>query len=268
MQDNQSNKQSFAIPVAIVLAGLLIGGAVYMSGKGGIKAGGIANPLAQAARDITIRPISAADHILGSANAQIAIVEYSDTECPFCKNFHTTLQTIMSTYGTSGKVSWVYRHFPISQLHSKAPHEAQATECAADQGKFWPYIDAVYSTTQSNNSLDSAQLPVIAKSVGLDVDAFNACLSSDKHVADITASVAEAQNAGANGTPSSFLVLATPMSQKTANDVTLLYASLKLPDGSLPVTINKARTIVGISGALPIDYIKATVDTILGTKVN
>lgn len=266
MQD-QANKQSFAIPVAIVLAGLLIGGAVYMSDRnaGPAKAGYV-NPLAQATRDITIRPLSEADHILGSANADITIVEYSDTECPFCKNFHSTLQTIMKEYGTGGKVAWAYRHFPIAQLHKKAAKEAQATECAADQGKFWQYIDQVYSTTPSNDGLDAARLPVIAKSVGLNVDAFNACLSSDKHVAEIQASVIDAQNAGANGTPSSFLVLAKPISKKTADDVTLLYASLKLPDGTLPVSINKARDIVAISGALPHDYIKATIDTILGTK--
>jgi protein-disulfide isomerase len=267
MQDTQPSKQSFAIPVAIVLAGLLIGGAVYMSGTGdGVTKGGYANPLAQVARDINIKPLSAEDNILGSANADITIVEYSDTECPFCKTFHGTLQTIMKEYGTSGKVAWAYRHFPIAQLHRKAAKEAQASECAADQGKFWQYIDQVYALTPSNDGLDPAKLPEIAKSVGLDVTAFNACLGSDKHVAEIEASVAEAQGAGANGTPSSFLVLAKPLSQKTADDVTLLFASLKLPDGSLPVTINKDRTIVGISGALPHDFIKATVDTILGTK--
>jgi protein-disulfide isomerase len=266
MQD-QANKQSFAIPVAIVLAGLLIGGAVYMSGKnaGPAKAGYV-NPLAQATRDINIRPLSDADHILGSTNADITIVEYSDTGCPFCKNFHSTLQTIMKEYGTGGKVAWAYRHFPIAQLHQKATKEAQASECAADQGKFWQYIDQIYAITPSNDGLDHAKLPEIAKSLGLDLNTFNACLSSDRHLAEIAASVTDAQNAGANGTPSSFLVLAKPMSQKTADDVTLLYASLKLPDGSLPVAVNKARDIVAISGALPHDFIKATLDTILGTK--
>jgi protein-disulfide isomerase len=176
MQD-QANKQSFAIPVAIVLAGLLIGGAVYMSGKtDGTSKAGYVNPLAQATRDITIKPLSDADHMLGSANADITIVEYSDTGCPFCKNFHSTLQTIMKEYGTGGKVAWVYRHFPIAQLHKKAAKEAQASECAADQGKFWQYIDQIYSITPSSDRLDAAQLPVIAKSVGLDVEAFNACL--------------------------------------------------------------------------------------------
>jgi protein-disulfide isomerase len=265
MQD-QSNKQSFAVPIAIVLAGLLIGGAVYMSGAKGSRTAVATNPLAQASRDISIKPISEADHIIGNTNAAITIVEYSDTECPFCKNFHTTLQNIMKEYGAGGKVAWVYRHFPIVQLHSKAPKEAQATECAADQGKFWQYTDALYATTPSNDRLDLAQLPQIAKSVGLDVTAFNACLNSTKHVAEITASIADAQNAGANGTPSSFLVLSNPLSKKTADDVTLLFASLKLPDGSLPVSISKDRKIVSISGALPYDFIKGTIDTILGTS--
>ena len=267
MQDTPSTKQqSLAVPIAIVIAGLLIGGAVYMSGKSGTSTSGNANALARAQRDITIPPVTESDNILGSANADIVIVEYSDTECPFCRNFHNTLQTVVKDYGTSGKVSWVYRHFPIVQLHSKAPKEAQATECAADQGKFWPYIDQIFAITPANDGLDPAKLPEIARGLGLDMTAFNACLNSDTHVAEIAQSVSDAQNAGANGTPSSFLVLAKPLSQKTADDVTLLYASLKLPDGSLPVSINKERTIVAISGALPIDYIKGTIDIILGGK--
>ncbi len=172
----------------------------------------------------------------------------------------------MKQYGTDGKVAWVYRHFPIAQLHAKAAKEAQASECAADQGKFWPYIDEIYAITPSNDGLDASKLPEIARDLGLDVTAFNTCLNSDKHVAEIAASVREAQEAGANGTPSSFLVLTEALTQKEADDVALLYSSLKMPDGTLPVTISKDRTIVGISGALTIDYIKATIDTILGTK--
>lgn len=266
MQDTPSTKQSLAVPVAIVIAGLLIGGAVYMSGKSDSAASNTARAIAQAQRDIALPPVTEKDNILGSPNADIVIVEYSDTECPFCKNFHATLQTIVKEYGTSGKVSWVYRHFPIVQLHSKAPKQAQATQCAADQGKFWPYIDQIFAITPANNGLDHAKLPEIARDLGLDVTAFNACLNSDRHVAEISQSVSDAQNAGANGTPSSFFVLAKPLSQKTADDVTLLYAALKLPDGSLPVSISKDRKIVSISGALPIDYIKGTIDIILGGK--
>src|SRR3989344_5485116 len=100
----------------------------------------------------------------------IAIVEYSDLECPFCKTFQKTLHQIMDEYGESGKVAWVYRHFPLAQLHTKAAKEAEATECAAELGgnaAFWKYADRLFEVTPSNNNLELSQLPVIAAEVGL-----------------------------------------------------------------------------------------------------
>lgn len=104
-------------------------------------------------------PVTKADHILGSIDAPVKIVEYSDLECPFCKQFHNTMQKIMSEYGTE-KVAWVFRQFPLSQLHSKAPKEAEASECVAELGgndAFWKFIDKINEVTPSNNKLDQAQ---------------------------------------------------------------------------------------------------------------
>ena len=117
------------------------------------------------------------------------------------------MHEVVSTYG--GKVAWVYRHFPISQLHDKASKEAEATECAAELGGnqvFWKYIDLVFETTSSNDSLDPAELPKIAQTVGLDVKAFNTCLSSDRYTEMVKKSVEEAVKAGARGTPYSVIV--------------------------------------------------------------
>ncbi|MBX4206347.1 DsbA family protein, partial [Candidatus Parcubacteria bacterium] len=117
----QEHSSKFLVPGAIVVAGLLVAGAIY--------AGGGTAPsynTGQVSRAVELPSITSKDHILGSASADVVIVEYSDTECPFCKAFHNTLKQVMSTYG--GKVAWVYRHFPIAQLHSKAPNEAEATE--------------------------------------------------------------------------------------------------------------------------------------------
>ncbi len=128
-----------------------------------------------AAKDLSttldqMNPVSTTDHIRGSANAKVVIVEYSDTECPFCKNFHSTMKQIMAKYEADGSVAWVYRHSPLAQLHPKAEHEAQALECAFEQGgndKFWAYTDRIYEVTTSNNTLDVLQLPAIASFVGL-----------------------------------------------------------------------------------------------------
>ena len=118
-------------------------------------------------------PVSSSDHIRGNVNAQITIVEYSDLECPFCKVFHGTMKQAMAAYGD--KVRWVYKHFPLDQLHPKADKEAEAAECAGELGgndAFWAYIDKVFEATPSNNGLDLALLPAIAQDLGFDITKF------------------------------------------------------------------------------------------------
>lgn len=91
--------------------------------------------------ELTFRAVSDEDHILGAKNATITIVEYSDLECPFCRRFHPTMQQVLKEY--DGKVRWVYRHFPLTQIHPSAQAMALASECAAEQGKFWEMIDEI-----------------------------------------------------------------------------------------------------------------------------
>jgi len=171
----QPQKQSISIPIAIVIAGALIGFSIYMSGKSASKPA-VADPNVPQAGNVQMAPVSANDHILGNPDAKIVIVEYSDTECPFCKRFHTTLKQIMKEYGAKGDVAWVYRSFPIPSLHPKAQKEAEALECAAELGgntAFWKYTDRIYEITPANNGLDAAELPKIAEYAGLDVAAFH-----------------------------------------------------------------------------------------------
>jgi protein-disulfide isomerase len=90
---------------------------------------------------IKLAPITAEDHVNGDINAPIKIVEYSDIDCPFCKRFHSTLEQVKALYGD--KVVWVYRHFPITQLHPDSFKKSHATECVAELGgndKFWQYL--------------------------------------------------------------------------------------------------------------------------------
>lgn len=201
----EQSTNKFLIPLAIIVAGGLVAAAIYF---GTTPSRPLITPPAGTSTDkIDIPPVTAKDHIIGSRSAELVIVEYSDTECPFCKSFHNTMKEIVNSYG--GKVAWVYRHFPIVQLHTKAPKEAEATECANEFGGnqvFWNYIDKLFETTNSNNSLDLSQLPVIAKAVGLDETAFNTCLSSGKYTGFIQKSVEEAIKAGALGTPYSVIV--------------------------------------------------------------
>ena len=156
----------------------------------------------------SFRPVDITkDHIRGDKNAAVTIIEYSDTECPFCKRFHPTVQEMVDSY--KGKVRWVYRHFPLAQLHSKAPKEAEATECAYEQGGddvFWKYVDRVYAITPSNDGLDPAELPKIATSLGLNKQKFETCLSSGKYTAKVQEDENDGVNAGARGTPYSVVI--------------------------------------------------------------
>ena len=231
------NLEKLSVPIAIVIAGGLIGGALYYSNiKTAEQMANVkVNPSTETKSEVSIREVTGDDHILGNPNADIIIVEYSDTECPYCKQFHTTLHRVIDEYGTSGKVAWVYRHFPIDSLHSKARKEAEATECANELGgpsKFWQYTNMLYETTLSNNSLDPAQLPVIAQKVGLDVKVFNTCLGSGKYAAKVEADYQDAVKAGGRGTPNSVLVM---------------------KDGSKVV----------VEGAQTYDTLKTTIDTLL-----
>lgn len=190
---------NYVLPITIVVAGALIAGAVFLVGKNSVPTPG------DNSGAVSVRPYDpAVDHILGNPSAPIKIVEYSDLECPYCKTFHTTMHQIMEYYGSGGQVAWVYRHFPLATIHSKAPQEAQAAECAAEQGgdaAYWRFIDKVFEVTPSSNGLNLAELPSIASSVGLDGAALSQCLSSNRYAKRVSDSYAEAIALGAQGTP-------------------------------------------------------------------
>lgn len=215
------------IPLAIVIAGALVAAAIYFGGgntAGRSLTGGAQN------QEVKIPKVTEKDHILGSSNADVVVIEYSDTECPWCKVFHDTMHTLVDEY--QGRVAWVYRHLPF---HTKAPKEAQATECAAELGgntAFWKYIDKVFEVTPSNDGLDAAQLPVIAGQVGLPAASFNECLSSTRYVEDIQNGLKEAVKLGIQGTP---------------------YSVIRTKDGDETV----------INGAEPIENIRTKIDALL-----
>lgn len=243
--EQETKNSAMGVPAAIVLAGGLIALALYFGGKSPVSQGtaqvaGANNPGASqpaipnepSAPVIgDLRAVSAQDHVRGAANAKVTIIEYSDTECPFCKKFHNTVQEVMAAYPND--VRWVYRHSPIEQLHSKSKDEAVATECAGEQGKFWEMLDKIYEVTPSNDGLDLATLPDLAKQVGVtDAAKFAACLKSDKYAQVIDADIADAQVAGGQGTP--YSVVIGPKGDKQA-----------------------------INGAQPIAQIKAIIDPLL-----
>ncbi len=154
-----------------------------------------------------VEPVSARDHVRGPRTAPVKLIEFADTECPLCKRLHPTLKRIVEDY--RGQVAWVFRHFPIAEIHPRAPKEAEAIECAAELGgeaKFWVYLDRLYEITPSGNRLDPAELSRIARHVGLETTPFEQCLTSGRHAPRVAADVAGALAAGAPGTPYTVVV--------------------------------------------------------------
>lgn len=150
-------------------------------------------------RDQPVPAVSPGEHIRGNANAPVTIVEYSDFQCPFCARFHEVLKAAVAS---GSQVRWVYRHFPISEIHPMAVGAAEAAECASDQGKFWEYADLLF---QRQKQLDDLQLTAIARDLSLEERRFAACRASEskrERVAFDATAFAEGHLAG---TPTSFL---------------------------------------------------------------
>ena len=218
--------------MAIVIAGALIAGAIYFVGARG---DGVATaPQPKETADNTVEldnmsPITSADHIRGNQDALVTIVEYSDMECPFCARFHSTMQQVVDEYGKNGQVSWIYRHFPLDSIHSKARTEAVATECAAELGgndAFWKYLDRFLELTPSNNQTDiNTVLPQIAREIGIDEARFTACVESDKYEKRVEDDYQNAIATGGNGTPWSIIV--TKSGKKYPLSGAQPYASVK-----------------------------------------
>lgn len=185
------------------------------------------------AGSIQLAAVTQDDYIKGNRDAKVSIVEFSDTECPFCKRFHPTMQRIIDEY--DGQVNWVYRHFPLTSIHPKAPKEAEAVECAGELGGnevFWAYLDRLFEITPANNGLEVSQLPEIAEYVGLDRSRFEQCLNSGKYTKKVSEQAQQAQAAGGRGTPYSVIVV----------------------DG---------EPVAPISGALPYEQVKSMIDSVL-----
>ncbi len=228
-----STSHTAAVSLSIIFAGALVAAAVYFSDRGGSVASAPQPAAVAAAQDSrgleNMRPITERDHIRGNPNAPIKIVEYSDMECPFCKRFHETLQQALAEYGKAGTLAWVYRHFPLDQLHSKARAEAVATECAAEVGgasAFWAYLDRFFELTLSNNQTDiETVLPQIARELGLDENKFNSCLTAGSYDTHVQDDLDDALATGGSGTPWSIII--TKSGKKYPLSGGLPYASVK-----------------------------------------
>lgn len=140
------------------------------------------------------------DPAIGSANAPVTIVMFSDFQCPTCAKMHAEFQTVLKKYGD--KVRFVVRDFPLESIHARAFRAAQAAAAANAQGKFFEYIDVLY---QNQNAFDDASLKKYAVQVGLNAQKFQTDLASGRFDAEIRKDMKDGAFYGIRGTPTIFV---------------------------------------------------------------
>jgi len=146
-----------------------------------------------------IEVASAGHPALGPEDAPITIVEFSDFQCPFCKRVEPTLKQVREKYGD--KVRLVYIDFPLP-MHNHALDAAKAGRCAAEQGKFWPFHDAMFADQTKESPAD---LKALAKNLGLDTAKFDTCFDQAKYEAEVRADLNQGKQLGIDGTPAFFV---------------------------------------------------------------
>lgn len=145
-------------------------------------------------------PPRAFDHRQGSAEAPLVLVEYGDFECPFCRQAHFIVQAVQRRL--SDELQFVYRHFPLKNLHPHAELAAEAAEAAAAQGKFWAMHDALY---ENQERLDLLLIQTLAERLELDMNRFLRELSDHTYRERIKKDFMSGVHSGANGTPTFFI---------------------------------------------------------------
>jgi protein-disulfide isomerase len=134
----------------------------------------------------------------GPRDAPVTVVEFSDFQCPYCKQAASSLKPLIESYGS--KVKWVFKQMPLP-IHADAFRAAQASLCASEQGKFWEYHDVLFASGE----LSEEELKKHASNLGLRLDEFNTCLSSEASANIVRRDMQEAMKADVQGTPTYFV---------------------------------------------------------------
>jgi protein-disulfide isomerase len=150
-------------------------------------------------QDLSV-PVSDRDHSLGPPQAPVTLVEYGDFECPHCAAAYPVIRGLLESLGS--RVRFVWRHYPITVSHDHAQKAAEASEAAANQGKFWEMHDLLF---QNQDALDGESLIGYARSLNLDVERFRRELADNVHTERVYEDLVSGQNSGVHWTPTFFL---------------------------------------------------------------
>lgn len=186
------------------------------------------------------RAVDQADYIEGKSNSDVVVIEYSDPECPFCVQLHPVMKQLRTEY--ENRIAFVYRYFPLTQIHPHAFDESRAIACAGTIGgekKFYEYIDVLfdYKTSNGTTQLTKTGKEDFARNIGLESKAFNDCMNNPNIGDMINASLNDGVTAGVQGTPSTFIL------HKTKKG----YEVVSMVDGARPYSYLKAAVDEALS---------------------
>lgn len=163
---------------------------------------------------------------MGDPAAKIVMIEFSDYQCPFCgRHANDTFSALVQQYVNTGRMRYVFKNFPLEQIHPQAEKAAEAAECMGEQGMFWEAHERLFKNQQA---LDVKELPAHALALGLDVSLFQKCLDSGKYAAKIQADLAEGAKLGVRGTPTFFLGYRDAANPKQMKAAEILRGALPL----------------------------------------
>ena len=216
---NNSTNNLNGVISAIIIAGVLIAGAILLKGNSAPRNDGISVT--------SLAPVTTEDRVIGDKKAKVTVVMYEDFQCIFCgaasglqpdssqtikylkqkvdPNWEPFMPVILDDV-KNGTAQFVYRDYPF--LGPESVQSAEAARCAQDQGKFWEYHDYLFAHQNGENkgAFSDVNLKSFAKTLGLDPTIFGKCLDEGKYATAVTGSKTEGDHAGVTGTPKGFIL--------------------------------------------------------------
>lgn len=196
----QSPKSSLSVPISIIIAGLLIAGAVFFGNRGKVDTTATIGNVKPVKVELGSLPI------LGEENAKINIVVFSDYQCPFCEGFFKNVEPILrNEYVKTGKAKIAWHDFAF--LGAESFWSAEAARCANDQGNFWQYHDLLFNRQNGENqgTFSKENLKSFALELDLNQEEFDACLDSGKYTQAVKDDTDYGKTVGVQGTPATFI---------------------------------------------------------------
>ncbi|MDO8634319.1 MAG: DsbA family protein [archaeon] len=192
-KEQQQTAKGFDWSMVILgVAGLLVLGFIYLLFFVPATPGSNGN--------VTENLVDPTDPVKGNESAKATIVEFSDFQCPACGDAFKTLKVLFPEY--SDRVKFVYKDFPLTQIHPYAQKAAEAGQCALEQGKFWEMHDKMF---ENQLRLSVADLKTYASEIGLETEPFNSCLDTAKMAGRVSSDASLGLRLGVNGTPTFYI---------------------------------------------------------------